>query len=508
MPTPTAAIGTAHQQPAVSGPSDAPPPPRFTILGVEIDRCGFDEAVDWCAAIADGPTQKIAAFVNADCLNIASEQRDYRQALPAFDRVFADGSGIRLACRLLGQPSPDNVNGTDLLHPLCARLAQGGVPLFLLGAKPGVADAAADVLRDRHPGLDIVGTQHGFFHEIETETILTRINRSGAKVLLVAMGAPRQELWIRRYRDRLAPRLIMGVGGLLDFTAGRVSRAPAWVRRAGLEWTWRLKEEPGRMWRRYILGNPLFVSRVSGQRREEERAANLPARLSARYGSVAALIRDRWRARLRITLWHAGVACGQGAKRGLDIAVAGLLIIALTPLWLLLALAIRIDSPGPVLFSQMRVGRHGRLFRMWKFRSMYRDAEARKAALMAQNEMAGGVLFKMARDPRITRVGRIIRKASIDELPQLWNVLIGDMSLVGPRPPVPAEVAQYSLRDRRRLDGVPGITGLWQVSGRSSVPFPQQVEMDVSYNDSRSFWMDVWLLIRTIPAVLTGRGAV
>jgi lipopolysaccharide/colanic/teichoic acid biosynthesis glycosyltransferase len=144
---------------------------------------------------------------------------------------------------------------------------------------------------------------------------------------------------------------------------------------------------------------------------------------------------------------------------------------------------------------------------MYKFRSMYTDAEARKAELLAENEMSGGVTFKMQRDPRITRIGRFIRKASIDELPQLWNVIKGDMSLVGPRPPVPAEVDEYSLSDRRRLEVTPGITCIWQVSGRSDIPFPEQVELDVRYIESQSLLTDLKLLWQTVPAVLFGRGA-
>jgi lipopolysaccharide/colanic/teichoic acid biosynthesis glycosyltransferase len=144
---------------------------------------------------------------------------------------------------------------------------------------------------------------------------------------------------------------------------------------------------------------------------------------------------------------------------------------------------------------------------MWKFRSMYTDAEERKKELMARNEMAGGVLFKMKDDPRVTRVGRVIRKTSIDELPQLWNVLKGDMSLVGPRPPVPQEVDEYSLSDRRRLEVIPGITCIWQVSGRSDIPFDQQVELDVQYIQSQSFWTDIKILLKTVPALLFGTGA-
>lgn len=194
-------------------------------------------------------------------------------------------------------------------------------------------------------------------------------------------------------------------------------------------------------------------------------------------------------------------------KRQLDIIVSLLLLILLMPLFLIIMLLIVIESPGSIFFRQIRVGRRGKLFSMWKFRSMYVDAEARKAALLAQNESSGGVTFKMKHDPRITQVGRFIRRASIDELPQLWNVLIGDMSLVGPRPALPSEVSQYSLTDRRRLEAIPGITCFWQVSGRSDIPFPEQVKLDVQYIESSSVSQDILILLRTIPAVLSGRGA-
>jgi exopolysaccharide biosynthesis polyprenyl glycosylphosphotransferase len=205
--------------------------------------------------------------------------------------------------------------------------------------------------------------------------------------------------------------------------------------------------------------------------------------------------------------WNLVIRSAYLLKRLLDIVASGILILLLSPLFLTIAALIYIESPGPVLFKQTRVGRWGSLFTMWKFRSMYMDAEERKKQLMQQNEMSGGVLFKMKRDPRITKIGRFIRKASIDELPQLWNVFKGDMSLVGPRPPVPAEVDQYSLADRRRLEVIPGITCLWQVSGRSEIPFPQQVELDVEYIESQSLWTDIKILFQTIPAVLMGKGA-
>jgi lipopolysaccharide/colanic/teichoic acid biosynthesis glycosyltransferase len=149
----------------------------------------------------------------------------------------------------------------------------------------------------------------------------------------------------------------------------------------------------------------------------------------------------------------------------------------------------------------------GRLFQMYKFRSMRSGAERLAQGLAANNEMAGGVTFKMRDDPRTTAVGRVLRRGSIDELPQLWNVIKGEMSLVGPRPPLPSEVAKYSLAERRRLDVTPGITCIWQVSGRSEIPFDRQVELDVAYIESQSLSVDLKLLLKTIPAVLMGRGA-
>jgi exopolysaccharide biosynthesis polyprenyl glycosylphosphotransferase len=207
--------------------------------------------------------------------------------------------------------------------------------------------------------------------------------------------------------------------------------------------------------------------------------------------------------------WHIFTARHGGfiVKRAFDMTVASIVMVLLSPLFLLVVLVIRLDSPGPILFSQDRIGKNGRTFKMWKFRSMYIDAEQRKAELMKHNQMQGGVLFKMKDDPRVTRVGKFIRKFSIDELPQFQNVFLGDMSLVGPRPPVPSEVAQYMPYQRQRLEATPGITCIWQVSGRSEISFAQQVEMDVEYISTRSFWKDIALLFKTVPAVLSARGA-
>ncbi len=170
------------------------------------------------------------------------------------------------------------------------------------------------------------------------------------------------------------------------------------------------------------------------------------------------------------------------------------------------ALAIKLEDHGPVFYGQERIGKWGKVFRMFKFRSMIVDADKVKDELLDRNE-SGGVTFKIKRDPRITRTGVIIRKLSIDELPQLYNVLKGDMSLVGPRPPLQREVRLNGLKDRRRLEVIPGITCIWQVNGRSDIDFEGQVRLDIQYLESQSFWGDIILLLKTIPAVLSGRGA-
>jgi len=216
----------------------------------------------------------------------------------------------------------------------------------------------------------------------------------------------------------------------------------------------------------------------------------------------------RHRARLLVKKWAWLVVIGgsQVVKRAFDLVGGFVLLVASLPVFGLLATVIKLDSPGPVFFNQIRVGRNGVLFTMYKFRTMRTDAEKLKQELIEHNE-AGGVIFKMKRDPRITRVGRILRKLSLDELPQVLNVVRGEMSIVGPRPPVPSEVAEYTPADRRRLEVRPGLTCLWQVSGRSDIPFDGQVSLDVEYIETRSLWQDLVILVRTVPAVLLGRGA-
>ena len=202
-------------------------------------------------------------------------------------------------------------------------------------------------------------------------------------------------------------------------------------------------------------------------------------------------------------------------KRVVDVVASILGLIALAPVFGIIALLVKLDG-GPVFFRQTRIGFLGREFKMLKFRSMVVDAEERLKALAHLNEHPSGVMIKLSNDPRVTRIGRILRKSSLDELPQFWNVLVGDMSLVGPRPPIPREVALYSQGDRRRFLVKPGITCLWQVGerqggvfeigNRHNIDFPEQVSLDMRYIESQSLLKDFIILAKTIPAILFGRG--
>jgi lipopolysaccharide/colanic/teichoic acid biosynthesis glycosyltransferase len=204
----------------------------------------------------------------------------------------------------------------------------------------------------------------------------------------------------------------------------------------------------------------------------------------------------RWRIRSR------GVM-----KRAADIVGSIAFLTFFSPLYLVLMLMVKLQDRGPVFFGQTRVGRFGQEFQMYKFRSMGLNAEAEFGKLLAQNQHGEGVTFKMKNDPRITRIGKWLRRFSLDELPQFFDVLKGDMSLVGPRPPTPREVALYSPADRRRLAVKPGLTCTWQVSGRSNIDFSGQVKLDVNYIETAGFWVDIKLLMRTVRAVVAGTGA-
>ena len=422
------------------------------------------------ALLADRARKKAAAFVNAHCINVAAGDAAYRWALSQMEFILPDGSGLQLAARIHGQRFVDNLNGTDLFLPLCRAAAENDQSIFFFGSQPGVAEGAARTGVQQVPGLEIAGSRHGFFESDEEESIIAEINASGADIVLVALGVPLQETWIARNRHRLNAHLVMGVGAQFDFWSGRVSRAPTIMRRLGLEWTWRLAIEPKRMARRYLLGNPAFVLRS---------------------------IRERL---------CRGDNHDISGKRALDLLISSSAILLLAPMLLGAAAAIRLESKGPVIFRQIRIGKGGKPFTVLKFRSMYADAEQRRAALLDSSDRAG-ICFKAKSDPRITRVGRFLRRYSLDELPQIFNVWRGEMGIVGPRPALPQEVEAYPAEARERLAAKPGLTGLWQVSGRAEIGFDRMVDMDTAYVRSRSLVLDIAIIALTFRAVVSGRGA-
>ena len=408
-------------------------------------------------------------FMNAHCCNMRRRNAEYAQAVARADALLPDGVGVELAAKMTGQKLAANLNGTDLVPALLAKAARMGKSVYLFGGTPGTADAAAANLIHDIPGLQIAGTSNGFGDAADAETLIADINESGADIVLVALGVPMQEIWLDNYAHRLHAPLTLAVGALFDFLAGTVARAPKLVRQAKMEWVWRLAQEPRRLAKRYLTGNVAFL-------------AHAGFRVAAR------------------------TPLADVQRRFLDVTVSASALLLLSPLLALTALAIKADSSGPVFFKQTRVGRNGKPFTILKFRSMTTDAEARRAQILASSDREG-VCFKSRTDPRITRVGRTIRRFSIDELPQILNVLRGEMAIVGPRPALPCEVDAYPKRAMGRLAVKPGITGIWQVSGRATVGFEQMVEMDLSYVSSRTLLLDLVLILKTFGAVTSGRGA-
>lgn len=241
-------------------------PQRVQVGDVWFDNLDMGEALQRLRAMLDSGRSHQASFVNPACVNIAVRDRGYRRTLARAALVLPDGIGIKIGSAILGTPLKQNVNGTDLFPRLCELLQARGSSVFLLGGQPGIADAVAAEISRRWPGLRVAGSRHGYFDVTEEGRVAAEVRASGAEVLLVARGVPSQDLFIDRYLPLLGAPLAIGVGGLFDFVSGRISRAPMWMRETGLEWIWRLMQEPGRMWRRYLVGNVTFLGRVALQR--------------------------------------------------------------------------------------------------------------------------------------------------------------------------------------------------------------------------------------------------
>ncbi len=247
-------------------PPAASVPGRVQVGDVAFDNLSMSEAIARLRDMLDGAQAQQVCFVNPACVNVAAGHRGYRRVLSRAGLVLPDGIGIKIGSDLLGTPLKQNVNGTDLFPRLCEMLQARGASIFLLGGQAGVAEAMATQISLRWPGLRIAGARHGYFSAAEEGAVVEQLRSSGADVLLVARGVPSQDLFIDRYLPLLGVKVAMGVGGLFDFVSGRIPRAPMWMRETGFEWVYRLMQEPGRMWRRYLVGNLSFLARVGLQR--------------------------------------------------------------------------------------------------------------------------------------------------------------------------------------------------------------------------------------------------
>lgn len=239
------------------------PANRLTLLDVGFLSISMDEALSIIRGVIKENSKECVSFINADCLNISSRDEEYRSILMSQSIVLPDGAGISLACRLIGERLKANLNGTDLLPELCDVAKAEDFSMYLLGAAPGVAARMRENLMQAYPGLRIVGEHHGFFdHVKDSAAVIEKINAASPNIVLVAFGAPMQEKWIHKHRNQIDSNILVGVGGLFDFYSGDKKRAPMWMRNSGIEWIYRLYLEPGRLWRRYIIGNPMFMLRI------------------------------------------------------------------------------------------------------------------------------------------------------------------------------------------------------------------------------------------------------
>lgn len=236
--------------------------PTIEVLGVPVAKLHWQQALAEIERIYDGDSPELVAYANAHTLNLAVSDPSYKELLRGAALVLNDGAGIALAARVKGDRFPANLNGSDFNPQILGLAAVKGWPVFLLGAKPGVAERAAAAMMARYPTLDVVGTRHGYWPTGGEPDVAAAIRATGASLLMVALGNPLQERWLAEHLEQTGARIGIGVGAFFDFAAGEVPRAPAWMNRLGIEWVFRLLQEPRRLWRRYVVGNPLFLARV------------------------------------------------------------------------------------------------------------------------------------------------------------------------------------------------------------------------------------------------------
>lgn len=429
-------------------------------------------------------------FIDAAGLSMANEFSDLKQAYSSVDLLIPRGRGINISMNLINRGQRPSAKSSSLYRELLLTLETVDKPVMLFSDNKPLAQKAEREIEKLFPNLDVKILICDTQYDKSTQWFIDEIEHHTPSAVLFALNSPLQERLLAKIKSKSKTPLLAGLGypffdALFEISEGfNVSRL-----------------------RHSVLLSPLRLAktlRVATSKSKEKAPSRINSILR-QWGWSTRL--KRISIRSKSTAWILRCKMQSVLKRSIDCLGAGLGLLFLLPLLIPVAVGIKVTSPGPLFYSQVRVGHRGKLFRMWKFRSMYIDADARKAALMEQNESADGVIFKMKKDPRITPIGRIIRRLSIDELPQLYNVLTGEMSLVGPRPALESEVAQYPVLARARLEAMPGLTGLWQISGRSDLPFDKQVLLDTAYVNQQSAINDIKLIAKTIPAVVSGKGA-
>lgn len=488
---------TYHADQSVNSITDGP----LNHLGLSFARLEPNRFISWIGLGLMTPGNKTLSFVDATLLNQCCNDKQAYEMLKRAELLVPRGQALQLqlsAYHGSNQPSiPTQVLYDELLLELESRRL---TTVFLASDKKMVA-ALEPLLLQRYPKLNYsIETLNDQYH-FSTTQLAANLQQSESRVIISLLESPQQERMLSRLNRLMQDQLFIGIGAGLPESILEL--------RANESTLWRRISLALRKKRHSILLKPTQWLGYAARWFE----AKLHPQGDATQLNLA-ILGSSWRSRLLRTLialkassFRVRRVMGRLLKRALDLVGVGTGLLLLSPLLIIVALVIKLSSPGPIFYSQMRVGLRGKLFRMWKFRSMYTDADKRKAELEAQNEMAGGVLFKMKRDPRITPIGRVIRRLSIDELPQLLNVLTGEMSLVGPRPALPQEVEAYPVLARARLEVKPGLTGLWQISGRSDLPFDKQVLLDTAYVHTQSTTNDIKLIAKTIPAVVSGKGA-
>jgi len=419
---------------------------KTDFFGVGVCRLDGATLVDYIISTAQSHVKAVVNNVNVRAMNLASEDSGFARALDESDVVFCDGFGVKWAAAAAGIHGLERVTPPDWVGRLFRECEDKRITMYFLGDEQQVVESFVKKVKSEYPNLQVAGFHNGFFDPDggENKKIVDELRKSGADIILTAMGMPRQEMWAYNNLPKLGRGVVVSTGALFRYYSGVEGRPPRWMCDHGLEWLGRLIKHPIRHFKRYVVGNTLFLARIS------------------------------------YLLFF---------KRVFD-AVSSLILLAATaPLSAAIFFLIKLDSPGPVLFTHDRVGKDGKTFTLYKFRTLRIDYPKYARKIGCAN-------------PYITRVGGILRWSGLDELPQAFNVLRGDMSLVGPRPEMPFIAEKYSGRERRRLAVKPGITGLWQIErlggGLEGREIHEDLAFDMEYLRRQSFTLDAVIFVKTI----------